>query len=369
MAKNNLKLIATIGLVAMLLIVPSIPSVVSIDDSKQQKFSAFLQNVIGLDTQNYETKMVSDTATISGTNVLYNLNSEDSKLEIICNFRNNELISCSINQIKGSVTIANPERDTLSAVQTLLGKYQTYANATYIQSLKTNVDGLTELRNTTITNQFAKFSVTIRDGDYQCFEWMNSPNGIHNMYNKVSVIFQNGSLKSFTDAWNQYTVGNYAEILSKEQAIVIAKTNLETYSYEFGNETIANLQANEKVECVIANLTMQPRNNMLYPHWEIILPLDRVYPGFTYGFRVMLWADTGEVSSARATGSLGYPVDENSSNTIAPISGTTNKLTSTSAIYIIAGLSAIIIAIAAMVLAKKTRPKKIARLQLAIPLF
>ena len=357
MVRRYLNVITTIAIVTVLLTVPFIPSATSIDESKQQKFSAFLQNVVGLDPQNYETKLVSEmTTSASGANLLYNLDSEDSKLEIICNFRDNELVSCSINQIKGSVTIANPDKNTLSAAQTLLDKYQIYANTSYVQSLKTNVESIIELKNTTVTTPYAKFSVTIQDGDYQYFEWMNSPNGIHNMYNRLTFIFQNGSLKSFTDAWNQYPVGDYKELLSKEQAIAKAKATLETYSYEFGNETITNLQPNEKTEWMIANLTMQPRDNVLYPNWEIILPLDRVYPGFTYGFRTMIWADSGEIISARATGSLGNPIDEDTTNT--PIS--TNEpvdTNSTNTTYIVAGILAAIITVTAVVLIKKTKFK------------
>ena len=350
MAKKYLKMTTTIAIVTILLIVPSIPHV------------AFLQNVIGLGTTIYETKLISETPTLEsgGATMLYNLVSKDNTLEVICNFRNNELVSCSINQIKGSITIANPDKNILSAARTILDKYKTYSNASYIQSLKTNVDSISELKNTTMATQDTKFSVTMQDDDVQCFEWMNSPNGIYNMYNRISFIFQNGALKSFTDAWNQYPVGNYTEVTSKEQAIAIAKDNLETYSYEFGNDTINTLQLNEKTEWVIANLTMQPRDNVLYPLWEVILPLDRVYPGFTYGFRVMIWGDSGDVISVRATGSLGFPIDEDKSNAVAPTSGIINEATDAnfSPAYIVAGVFAAVIVVTAIALVKRNRCKK-----------
>lgn len=362
MVKKYLKMTTTIAIVTILLIIPSIPSVASVVEGNQQKVSSFLQTVIGLETALYETKLISEMPTLEsgGATMLYNLVSEDSTLELICNYRNNELVSCSINQIKGSVIIANPDKNILSAARTILDKYQTYSNAPYIQSLKTDVYSINELKNTTIKTQDTRFSVTLQDNDFQSFEWMNSPNGIYNMYNRISFIFQNGSLKSFTDAWNQYPVGDYKEVTSKEQAIAIAKANLDTYSYEFGNETITNLQLNEKSEWLIANLTMQPRNNVLYPHWEIVLPLDRVYPGFTYGFRVMIWGDSGEVISARATGSLGYPIDEDNSNAAASTSGTTIEATdaNSSVAYIITGVFAAIIVVTAIALIKKNQYKK-----------
>jgi hypothetical protein len=65
---------------------------------------------------------------------------------------------------------------------------------------------------------------------------------------------------------------------------------------------------------------MQPRNNVLYPHWEIYLSLDKVYPVEVTSVHIMMWADTGEISSIKATGTLGGPISDDSttSPTIAP---------------------------------------------------
>jgi hypothetical protein len=174
---------------------PAICQAALSDEARQQMVNAFLQNVIGLETKNYEMKLVSEMNTPErGAALLYNLNSDDGKLEIIINFRNDEIVSCSINQIKGSITIANPEKNTLSATQELLDNYQAYSNASYIQPLKENIQAISELKNTTITTQYAKLSISIQDSEYQCFDWMNAPNGIHNMYNRLSLVFQNVSL-------------------------------------------------------------------------------------------------------------------------------------------------------------------------------
>jgi hypothetical protein len=358
MIRNYLKTATTIAIVITLLIMPAICQAALTDEGRQQKVNAFLQNVIGIETKSYEMKLVSEMNTSErGATLLYNLNSDDGKLEIILNLRNDEIVSCSINQIKGSITIANPEKNTLSAAKALLDNYQAYSNTSYIQPLKENIQAISELKNTTITTQYAKFSISVQDSEYQSFDWMNAPNAIHNMYNRLSLVFQNGSLKSFTDAWNQYPFGNYKEVLSKEQAITIAKANLANYSYEFGNETISNLQLNEKTDWIIANLTMQPRNNVLYPHWEIVLPLDKVYPGFTYGFRVMIWADTGEALFARATGSLGLPADVGNNNIATPTPVKTDQSANNTA-YIVSGVVVAIIIVAAIALVKRASFKK-----------
>lgn len=143
MVKKFFKFGITMTILAMLLLLPSIPCAYSLEESNQQKVSAFLENVVGLDMANYEAKLISDTALPNDAsdaireNMLYNLNAQGSTLEVICNFRNNEFVSCSINPIKGSIILANPTKeDALTSAKTFLNRYQAYSNAPYMQSLK-----------------------------------------------------------------------------------------------------------------------------------------------------------------------------------------------------------------------------------------
>jgi hypothetical protein len=54
---------------------------------------------------------------------------------------------------------------------------------------------------------------------------------------------------------------------------------------------------------------MQPRapDYLLYPSWEIYLSLDKMYSGNVGSFQVMMWADTGEITSMISLGRLGVP--------------------------------------------------------------
>jgi hypothetical protein len=78
---------------------------------------------------------------------------------------------------------------------------------------------------------------------------------------------------------------------------------------------------------VSAEVSMQPRNGSLYPHWEIYLPLDKLYLGQVTSVRVMMWADTGEIDSFEASSTLGDP---SSQDTTTPSALPSPQVTETS---------------------------------------
>jgi hypothetical protein len=146
---------------------------------------------------------------------------------------------------------------------------------------------------------------------------MEVPNGIHNMYNQITLVFQNGTLKLFSDHWNRYPLGSANVNISEEQAINIAKERAKSYSYTMEDTIMNNLTVNEESDWTHAELTMQPRGDALYPQWEVYLPLDRLYPGMVTSIRVTLWADTGDISYIHETTLAGMPQDVSSSSNTA----------------------------------------------------
>jgi hypothetical protein len=343
------------------------PASCSINLTNQEKAEAFLENVVEIDVTKYEMKLVSqmdfpaDENGVAMSTLLYNLKSQESKLEVIYNFRNNALVSCNINPLEGSPLFARPTTDTLNSAKNFLDKYQSDSKATYVQPLRAMLNDVTELKPLTAASNDVKLTITTKD--YVYIEWMKTPNGIHNMYNRVILAFQNGAFKMFTDSWNRYSIGTADVSVSKEQAISIAKDRARSFSYKVGNTTISNMTVLDKSEFMRAELTMQPRENALYPHWELLLPLDQLYPGMTTSIRVTLWADTGEISSIKATGTLGVPQGESPNTAEAPPSGSsfdnsnqiernTNPFTNAD---IVAGVAVTAIAAAAVAIAIKKR--------------
>lgn len=357
----------TVILLAVLLPLTLTPSVSSLDLNKQEKAATFLGNVVGLDMAKYEPKLISqidfpaDASGVAKGTMLYNLKAQGSTLEVICNFRNNVLVSCNVNPLEGTPLLAQPITNALDSAKNLLDRYQSYSKASYVQPMRSTLNAVTELKPMTAASGDLKLTITTKD--YVYIEWMNTPNGIHNMYNRVILAFQNGAFKMFSDSWNRYPIGSADVVISRENAISIAKAQVQSFSYEVGNITVGNLTVSSKSEFVRANLTMQPRENALYPHWEIFLPLDKVYPGFTTGIRITLWADLGEIISIKATGSLGSPLSDDplSAPTPSPEASANTQIinapTSPVTIYLIAGIAVAVTASAVAAIAIKKRSK------------
>ncbi|MCX8153909.1 MAG: hypothetical protein N3E52_05705 [Candidatus Bathyarchaeota archaeon] len=344
------------------------PNALSFELTNQEKAETFLGNVVGLDMARYEVKLISqmdfpaDASGVSTATMLYNLKAQGSTLEVICKFRNNVLVSCNVNPLEGTPLMAQPITNAFESAKNFLDRYQSYSKASYIQPMRNMLNTVTELKPMTASSGDLKLTITTED--YLYIEWMNTPKGIHNMYNRVILAFQNGAFKMFTDSWNRYPIGSVDVNISKEQAISIAKDRAQSFSYEVGNMTISDLAFLDKPEFTQAELTMQPRENALYPHWEVILPLEKLYPGMTTSIRVTLWADTGEVISIKATGSLGFPMLEDANTPeVSPPSGAISENPNHNARkenqagngYIAAGIVVSVITVVAVALTLKSR--------------
>jgi len=332
------------------------PNAYSSEMTTHEKAESFMNNIAGIDMTKYSSELISDLEVTDSTGVtkntiLYNLNSQESKLEVICNFRDKELVSININPIKGSPSLTRQVNNELDSAKNILNEYAKDSKAIYIQPMLEMLNKINELTpNETVSDHL---KMIIKTEEYTYIEWMNSPNGIHNMYNRIILIFQKGALKTFSDSWNRYPIGTANVKISKEESINIAKDCAKNFSYKIGNTTISNLTVLDKPELMQAQLTMQPRENKLYPHWEVLLPLDQYYPGMTTSIRVTLWADTGEVISVNAEGSLGAPAAIDSISTSEQSSIVSNQFMGLE--LIIGSLASAVIAILSIVVLKKKR--------------
>jgi hypothetical protein len=184
----------------------------------------------------------------------------------------------------------------------------------------------------------------------------------------MGFIFDNGTFDSFANDWNLYKVGSTDVKVSMDEAIRIARGRAQNYAYTIGNTTVSNFTILE--ERIKGELTMQNRGNYtVYPHWRIRLPLAKVYPGLISEIRVLLWADTGEVTYIKAIGNLGSPPPADSANqteidSTSPTAESPSKTqpesnNSGSVDYLIAGTVATTIAIAvalgALILKKRSK--------------
>jgi hypothetical protein len=369
LSKSSLSL--TIVLVFALAFVQA-PASCSNNATNEETARAFMENMIELDVSKYEINLKTQTDSVDKSGVtentlLYTLKSKGSTIDVMCIFRNNSLVTCITYPIEGSPAFTRSTADTLDLAKRFLDNYQTELKANYVESLRNMLNNVTEIKPLSITSNDVKLTIVRKD--YEYIEWMETPNGIHNMYNQITLIFQNGTLKLFSDHWNRYPIGSADASISEEQAINIAKERVKSYSYAMENATVDNLAVNEKSNWTHAELTMEPRGDALYPRWEVYLPLDRLYPGMVTSIRVTLWADTGDIESIHETTLGGMPQGESSSaaetETPQPSDIPFNNQTQTENtdnnpivnVEIIAGVAIVAMMIAVVAVAEKKRKK------------
>jgi hypothetical protein len=221
-------------------------------------------------------------------------------------FKNNAKFTCLIMNLHGSMLLSQPATDRLDAAKGFMDRYQSFTGGSYLQPLREMLHNVTELKNMTVTvdDLMLKVEPSPVGEDFVTFQWMYTPNGIHNRYTRIILMFRNGVLEQFSDIWNNLLVGSSEVKFPEEQAISIAKERIQTYSYKFGDRSIGNLTVNDDFQ-PSAKLSMQVRDNLLYPRWELLIPLAEVYPGFVTAIRVYLWADTGIVDLIETSGGGG----------------------------------------------------------------
>ena len=290
---------------AMLLPLLSVqPPVVSAELTHQELALDFLGDVVGLDLSRYEVdlKWYSDYSSYSNriydADATYDLVSDESQMVAKFFFKHNGFI-CDISDLKGPMLLTHLAADALDAAKSFMNRYQGFAGGQYLQPLRAMLQNVTDLKNVTSTVGELRFEVEPSPvgANFLSFQWMYNPNGIYNRFAKISLMFEDGVFLHFSDVWNSYVVGGSEVNVSQEQAIGLAKEHIAAYSYVFGNKTIGNLTVGDTDVWVSTNLSMQvKKDNRLYPCWELLIPLAKVYPGFVTAMHVYLWADTGELS-------------------------------------------------------------------------
>lgn len=260
----------------------------------------FLSSVAGVDIAKYriEKMDVSGLSGVANQTVKYRLESDGSRMEVISNLRNGALVWCKIYRLQGLPILKVSSDDDLDSAKSLMSKYQSFSKASYLQPIHDSLSPITELKNMTAENGSVKLEV-YKEGNLSRFWWTDTVDGIEIPQKTVGLVFYNGVFEMFGDYWNVYTVGNTDVEFDREEAIQVAKERAQNYSYTIGDTVVNNFTILE--DYISAELTMQDRGNyVVYPWWEIRLPLDKAYPGLITEIRVLMWADTGEVTYVQA---------------------------------------------------------------------
>ncbi|MCL2135113.1 MAG: hypothetical protein FWH37_06125 [Candidatus Bathyarchaeota archaeon] len=307
-------LVKKFAILLVLLIVTSVTifsNVTVADQVSQEKTMNFMEQVLPIDLSKYTINLKTDI-TRDGTpplfddnrkvtDMLYELRSESSSVDITFSVENGAITYCHSYPIEGQV-ITNKQYTTLhDAIVDSLKTYQTYTE-TDLNNLITIIDNVDLTTDTTITTENTKLTISTSFWvgiNYITFKWAQVINGAE--YPVLSFRFDGDSyvLLAVNDSGAPYTIGDTAVNISEKQAVAIAVESLKHYSYEMVDGSIVK-DIDVSNYGWVAELVVAPVDFVDYelrPYWDVRVFLDNVYSGNVFAFSVLIWANTGEVIS------------------------------------------------------------------------
>ena len=266
----------------------------------------FLEEVIQLDMTQYHAELErhtvgyrSDLDGITEEYMTYRLTSTESELSIDFRFRNQTLSRYILDVIEGSPIYAQPQStDTLELARNVLQRYQNYAGGSYLATMRNILNTITEPEDTEKTVDDIKLIVSSEGNDIE-IQWIKTVNGIDYQAKGVSLSFADGILETLTDGWFLFRVGSTEVNISEQEAIQIAISHAQDYSWTVDGVTVTDFVVIPEPVSVdlFPHIREEPLD--LIPYWYVVLSLDKVYPGNVNSIGVGLWADTGAVSGYR----------------------------------------------------------------------
>ncbi|MGB9853699.1 MAG: hypothetical protein ACPLRY_02690, partial [Candidatus Bathyarchaeales archaeon] len=221
---------------------------------------------------------------------------------------NKTLVWLNLYVLKGLPLYAKPQPvKIIDGVKDFLERYQAYVGASYVQTMRSMLDTVTEIKAMNLTSENLKLTISV-EGNYVKFGWMYTANGLDYARKGTYIYFQNGHLRHFGDGWNLYRVGSDYVSVSMDEAVAIARNATREMPLLYGRVggEIVSVQPRVADSPVEAKLMVGVKEPLtLYPLWHVQLYFDRVYGNY-YGVAVDIWADTGEICGIYGTGIMGY---------------------------------------------------------------
>ena len=280
----------------------------------QDKTMAILDEVIGINTEEYATCLTSQLEnqylSLPQKEVDINLASAEGGLRVSCSFVSNNLRRIYLSDFEGKFSVEQPAADTGEMAKGLLERYQNYVRDSFYGELASMLDNVDVTKNITKSAGNIRLEVNNFDQTIVDYVWRYvDENGIVARSKSVSLSYDRGQLKGFSNSWPLYKVTGTPKI-SGEEATAIAIEACKNYSYEVSTEngtlTVTGFEiAPESLGHEVLSYLNNPNQSLaregdpftLYPSWYVPIGFNKSYPGSVTGITVTIWADTGEISS------------------------------------------------------------------------
>ncbi len=290
-------------------------SIKSAEESDQQtKAYSAISNVVGLKTEHYTTakSIVRESKYLDQPQKETDMSfiSSNGSFRVSCSYVKDTLQLIYFSDIEGELSLKQLTANTVDSARGLLERYKNYTSDSLYGNLASMLTDIKINNNVTKIGQNVKLEVSVCETNKVTYMWTYiDENGIIAERKNVCLTYEQGILKSFSNNWSLYTIGNSETELSANEATKLAIEASKTYSYTVTNEN--------GTEITISNFTIAPEslghskliyvNNEkqafargndpyeLYLAWDVPLGFNKFYPGDVSGLTVILWADTGEI--------------------------------------------------------------------------
>ncbi|MCW4023898.1 MAG: hypothetical protein NWF01_02550 [Candidatus Bathyarchaeota archaeon] len=230
--------------------------------------------------------------------------SADSSFRVRYSFVGDRLQMLFVSHKTGEVALNSfKAASVVEDAKGFLSRYQVYSNDSFYGSLNSMLDDM-PVDNASKTQSDLRLDVDINLLRTE-FVWTYvDASGVEAPVKNVALTYEDGSLKSFVDNWQFYTVMGEPKV-SSEQAVDLALATTANFSYASplgGNVTVSGFKVASVGNASLCYLNYQETDLArggdpftLYPAWFVPIGFDRVYPGGVSGVYVRLWADMGEI--------------------------------------------------------------------------
>jgi hypothetical protein len=289
-----------------------VPTAGAAEPNPQEKTVNFLNDVIGLNTEDYTTissQVDSSYRSLPQKEIDMTLVSNQSSVRARCSFVNSMLRRICLSDYNGDLAVKQPATATVDMAKDFLQRYQIYGGDSFYGILAATLNNLDVSTNVTKSAGNIKLEVLNWNQAILDYVWtFKDANGNVAKSKNVILSFDQGQLTVFLNNWPLYKIAGAPKI-SSEEATVIALEASNNFSYEVEIDNITSTITGFKISPAslgYAKLSYLnfPNQSLarggdpftLYPSWYVPLGFDRSYPGSVTGMTVSVWADTGEVS-------------------------------------------------------------------------
>lgn len=270
--------------------------------SMTEKAINFLQQVAQIDTSHYQATLLRNTAEqrsdlggISEQLVTYELTSEDSKMDAVFRFRNNQFSRYQLTILEGEPVFAEAQsHSVLDAAKGVLDRFNMYESTDYVSSMSSLLSLVNSVDTVQMQDGNLKINASVTGDDAQ-ITVMYTENNVEFSPKSVNMVFKNRILTELTDGWFLFTIGSTTVSVSSERAIQLARDALSGYSFTAHGVAVSQFEVLPDPAQVVFHPNTKD-SLALYPQWTVTFNLDKLYAGDIYRISVEVWADTGEIA-------------------------------------------------------------------------